>query len=58
MEYNKHINIRITDEQLKILMSAVIDEKTNLSTLVRNIINGYSEKKNNSFNKRKPKSEK
>jgi len=58
MEYNKHINIRITDEQLKILMSAVIDEKTNLSTLVRNIINGYSVKETKSFNKTKPKSEK
>lgn len=52
MEYNKHINIRITDEQLKILMSAVINEKTTLSNLVRNIINGYELENPKSFDKR------
>ena len=59
MEYNKHINIRITDEQLKILMSAVINEKTTLSNLVRNIINGYESENPKSFGKvLKDKSEK
>lgn len=59
MEFNKHINIRITDDQLKILMSAVINEKTTLSTLVRNIINVYNAENPKSFSKRlKDKSEK
>lgn len=53
MEYDKKINIRINNRQLKILMSAVINEKTNLSTLVRNIINGYELEKTKTFGKRK-----
>jgi hypothetical protein len=52
MQFNKHINIRISDEQLKILMSAVINEKTTLSTLVRNIINGYELEEPKSFGKK------
>lgn len=42
MELNKKINVRISEDQLKILMSAVIDEKTTLSNLLRHIINGYN----------------
>lgn len=58
MEYNKKINIRITNEQLKILMSAVIEEKTTISSFLRNIINGFKAENPNSVDKRKPKNEK
>lgn len=41
MEYKRHINIRISENQLKRLMSAMLREKVTLSTLVRNILHSY-----------------
>ncbi len=52
MELNKKINIRISDDQMKVLMSAVIDEKTTLSNLIRSIINGIDGKNFRSADKR------
>ena len=51
MELNKKINVRISSNQLKMLMTVVMDEKTTLSTLLRNIINGYNEEHFESANK-------
>ena len=58
MEYSKKINIRISNDQLKLLMSAVIEEKTTLSSFLRNIINGLKAENPISIDKSKPKSEK
>jgi len=52
MEYNKKINIRISNDQLKLLMSAVIEEKTTISSFLRNIINGLKAENPNSVVKR------
>ena len=41
MGYKKTINIRISESQLKRLMSAMLKEKVTLSTLVRNILHSY-----------------
>jgi len=43
MELKSKINIRITDDQLKRLMIAVLKEKITLSELVRNILHQYNE---------------
>ncbi|WP_318350570.1 hypothetical protein [Aquipluma nitroreducens] len=43
MEYKSHINIRISEDQLKRLMSTMLKEKVTLSTLVRNILHSYNE---------------
>ncbi len=43
MEFKKHINIRLSESQLKRLLSAMLKEKVNLSTLVRNILHSYLE---------------
>lgn len=51
MEYKKHINIRITEDQLKRLMSAMLKEKVTLSTLVRNILHSYIEANSTSTGK-------
>ena len=47
MELNQKINIRITDEQLKRLKTAVLKEKTTLSELIRNILHQYNEANRN-----------
>jgi len=44
MELKRKLNIRITDEQLKRLMIAVLKEKTTISELVRKILHQYNEK--------------
>lgn len=49
MQYNKKINIRINNEQLKLLMSAIIEEKTTISSFLRNIINGLNAENHNSI---------
>lgn len=45
MEYKKHINIRITQDQFVWLMKTVEEQDSNLSELVRKMIDIY-EKKN------------
>jgi hypothetical protein len=52
MELNKKINVRISANQLRMLMSAVMEEKTTLSNLLRNIINGYNEENYESTKKK------
>jgi hypothetical protein len=37
MEYNKHINIRISEDQLNRLLEIVAKDKTTLSELIRKI---------------------
>jgi len=48
-----------SNDQLKLLMSAVIEEKTTLSSFLRNIINGLKAEDSNSIVQRfTPKNEK
>lgn len=41
MELKKHINIRITEEQFVLLMKTVDQQESNLSELVRKLIDKY-----------------
>lgn len=50
MEYNKHINIRLTEDQLKRLMATVAKEKTTLSELIRKVLKRYMDEKSNPKN--------
>ena len=45
MEYKKHINIRITQEQFILLMKTVDQQESNLSELMRKMIDRYDKQK-------------
>ncbi len=45
MEYRKHINIRITQDQFLRLMKTVEQQESSLSELVRKVIDGYEQQK-------------
>jgi hypothetical protein len=45
MEYRKHINIRITEEQFIRLMKTVDQQESNLSELMRKMIDRYEKQK-------------
>lgn len=45
MEYKKHINIRIKEEQFIRLMKTVDEQESNLSELVRKLIDKYEKQK-------------
>lgn len=45
MEYKKHINIRIKEDQFLRLMKTVEEHETNLSELIRKMINRYEKEK-------------
>lgn len=50
MEYKKHINIRITEDQFVWLMKTVDEQESNLSELVRKMIDIYEKKNANQDN--------
>ena len=41
MEFKKHINIRITDDQLKRLKLAIAKERKTMSEIIRRILQQY-----------------
>jgi predicted CopG family antitoxin len=45
MEYKKHINIRIKEDQFLRLMKTVEEHETNLSELIRRLIDRYEKQK-------------
>ena len=45
MEYKKHINIRISEDQLNRLMAIVEKDKTTLSELIRKVLKRYEYEK-------------
>jgi predicted CopG family antitoxin len=45
MEYKKHINIRIKEEQFIRLMKTVDQQDSNLSELIRKLIDKYEKQK-------------
>jgi len=45
MEYRKHINVRITEEQFIRLMKTVDQQESNLSELMRKMIDRYEKQK-------------
>ena len=50
----KHLCVRLTGEQFRILADRLVDEQLNKSVLVRNLIHDYLESHNNeteAFNK-------
>ena len=49
-KFNKHINIRLTENQLKRLIATVAKEKTTLSDLIRKVLKRYMDEKSRQKN--------
>ena len=45
MELKKHINIRVTEKQFVLLMKTVNEQESNLSELMRKMIDKYEKQK-------------
>lgn len=44
MKKNKHLRIRITEDQMKRLIDKIVVEESNKSKLIRDLINEYLDK--------------